>query len=105
MTPGKRRVGETRTTTEGTDALSGSHRAVRRRAKPLEDGLAEAAAAEGLPDGAGPEVGQRVTRKQLDERDRRQSAERKAPGPSKAATPEAIPDAPPPTAPPPTDPS
>jgi hypothetical protein len=105
MSPtGKRRAGETRQSSEGVDELSGAHRQGRGRAKPHEDALAEAVAAEGLPAGAGPEVGTGVTRKQLDERERKQSPNRKAPGPSKDATPEARPTAPPPTAPPPTDP-
>jgi hypothetical protein len=105
MSPAKRRAGETRKTSEGVDELAGVHRPTRQRSKPHEDALAEAAAAEGLPAGAGPELGTGVTRKQLDDRDKRQSAQRKAPGPTKSATPEARPKAPPPTAPPPTDPS
>ncbi len=105
MSPAKRRAGQTRKTCEGVDELAGAHRAARQRAKPLEDALAEAAAVEGLPPGAGPELGTGVTHKQLDDRDKRQSAQRKAPGPTKSANPESRPKAPPPTAPPPNDPS
>ena len=92
--------GRTSESTSGVDEPAGAHGARRpRRAKPLEDGLGEAGSAEGLtpPQGVDADV--------LDERERRQSAQRKAPGPTRSPTKAAIPKTPPPDSPPPTDPA
>lgn len=101
----KRRVGSTQATDEGLDPLAGTHvRARTRRDRAREDALAGAEAAERLPAGAEPNLGIPMSDRQLDERDRQQSAKRKKPGPKPPETPPATPVAPPPTAPPPTDP-
>jgi|GEM_PF-6181114 len=100
-----RRVGSTQATHEGADSLAGTHvRARTRRDRPREDALAGAEAAERLPAGAEPDLGIPVSDRQLDQRDRQQSAKRKKPGPKPPETPPATPVAPPPSAPPPTDP-
>lgn len=93
----KRRVGEVRATDEGRDDLAGSHpgsHATTGRRSPRTTRV-DAAAAEPAPDAARPD---------LDSRERRQSKNRKAAGPSKARTETSHPKAPPPTAPPPSDP-
>ena len=90
-----RRVGSTQATHEGLDSLAGTHvRARTRRDRPHEDALA----------GVEPELGIPVSDRQLDQRDRQQSAKRKKPGPKPPETPPATPVAPAPSAPPPTDP-
>lgn len=100
-----RRVGSTQATHEGLDSLAGTHaRARTRRDRPHEDALAGAEAAERLPAGAEPDLGIPVSDRQLDQRDRQQSAKRKKPGPKPPETPPATPVAPAPSAPPPTDP-
>lgn len=101
----KRRVGSTQATHEGLDPLAGTHeRARTRRDRAREDALAGAEAAERLPGGAEPNLGIPMSDRQLDQRDRQQSAQRKKPGPKRPETPSAAPVAPPPSAPPPTDP-
>ena len=101
----KRPDGSTEATDEGLDPLAGTHvRPRTRRDRPLEDALAGAEAAERLPAGAEPDLGIPVTDRQLDQRDRQQSAKRRKPGPKPPETPPATPVAPPPSAPPPTDP-
>ena len=101
----RRRADSTETTHEGLDPLAGTHvRPRTRRDRAREDALAGAEAAEGLPAGAEPNLGTPVSDRQLDQRDRQQSANRKKPGPKPPETPQAAPDAPPPSAPPPSDP-
>lgn len=101
----KRRAGSTEATHEGADALSGTHvRPRRKRDKAREDALAGAEAAEGLPAGAEPDLGTPMSDRDLDQRDRQQSAKRKKPGPKPPETPPATPVAPAASAPPPSDP-
>lgn len=101
----KRRAGSTQATGEGVDSLAGAHpRARAGRDRPHEGAVARAEAAERLPAGAGPDLGEPVSDRQLDQRDRQQSATRKKPGPKPPETPPAAPVAPPPSAPPSTDP-
>jgi hypothetical protein len=101
----RRRADDTQATQEGLDALAGTHvRARTRRDRAHEDALAGAEAAERRPAGAEPDLGTPMSDRQLDQRDRQQSAKRKKPGPKPPETPPAAPVAPPPTAPPPTDP-
>jgi hypothetical protein len=101
----RRRADSTEATHEGLDPLAGTHvRPRTRRDRAREDALAGAEAAEGLPAGAEPNLGTPVSDRQLDQRDRQQSANRKKPGPKPPETPQAAPDAPPPSAPPPSDP-
>lgn len=99
------RVASTQATHEGVDSLAGTHvRARTRRDRPREDPLVEAEATELLPGGTGPDRGTPVSDRQLDQRDRQQSAKRKKPGPEPSGTPPAIPVAAPPSDAPPTDP-
>lgn len=99
------RVGSTQATHEGVDSPAGTHvRARTGRDRPREDPLAEAETAELLPAGTEPDRGTPVSERQLDQRDRQQSAKRKKPGPKPPGTPSATLVAPPPSATPPTDP-
>jgi hypothetical protein len=101
----KRRAGSTEETHEGVDPLAGTHvRPRTTRDKARDDALAGAEAAERLPAGAEPDLGIPMSDRQLDQRDRQQSAQRKKPGPKGPETPTATPVEPPPTAPPPSDP-
>ena len=101
----KRRAGSTQATEAGQDPLAGTHvRPRTKRDRALEDALAGAEAAERLPAGAEPDLGIPMSDRELDQRDRQQSAKRKKPGPKPPETPPATPVAPPPSAPPPTDP-
>ena len=101
----KRRAGATQATDEGLDALAGAHvRPRTKRDRPRDDALAGAEAAERLPAGAEPDLGIPMSDRQLDQRDRQQSAKRKKPGPKPPETDPPPPVAPPPTSPPPTDP-
>ena len=100
----RRRADSTEATHEGLDPLAGTHvRPRTRRDRAREDALAGAEAAERLP-GAEPDLGTPMSDRQLDQRDRQQSANRKKPGPKPPETPPAAPVAPPPSAPPPSDP-
>ncbi len=104
MSPG-RSPGRTTGSTSGVDEPAGAHGARRPpRTKPLEEGLGRAGDAETGPQ-ARPTPPPGVDARVLDERERRQTAERKASGPTRRPTPAAVPTAPPPGSPPPTDPS
>ncbi|HEY8621927.1 MAG TPA: hypothetical protein VIM01_17830 [Dermatophilaceae bacterium] len=97
----KRRVGEQRSTTDGVDELAGTHKRTRQtQTKARRDAMADAAVDEGLAD----DVAVTPDPADLDRRERRQSSQRKASGPTKAPTEAAKPTAPPPGAPPPSDP-
>jgi hypothetical protein len=101
----KRRSGSTRVTHEGVDPLAGAHvEAGARRGRPREEAVTAAEAVDRLPAGAEPDLGAPMTDRQLDQRDRQQSGQRKKPGPKSPETPPAPPVAPAPSAPPPTDP-
>lgn len=97
----KRRIGEQRSTTDGVDELAGTHkRTGHTQTKARRDAMADAAVDEGLAD----DVAVTPDPADLDRRERRQSSQRKASGPTKAPTEAAKPTAPPPGAPPPSDP-
>ena len=101
----RRRADSTEPTDEGVDPLAGTHvRPRSRRDRAREDALAGAESAERLPEAAEPDLGTPMTDRQLDQRDRQQSADRKKPGPKPPETPPAAPVEPAPSAPPPSDP-
>lgn len=101
----RRRADSTEATQEGLDPLAGTHVPPRsRRDRAREDAVAGAESAERLPAAAEPDLGTPMSDRQLDQRDRQQSANRKKPGPKAPETPPAAPVEPAPSAPPPSDP-